>query len=404
MRISTNMIFNSGLARMNDAQASLLKTQQQLSSSKRILTPADDPVAAARVLNLEQSKALNEQYATNRTNAKNALAQEEIALQSATNAIHDIKELIVQAGNPAYDLEQRRYIAQTLQASYDELFSVANMRDGLGNYLFSGYQLNVQPFDKTAAGDVQYKGDQGQAMMQVDFARQVAIGDSGEMIFDNIKSNGTFISEAAVANTGTGVVSPLKVVDARNLTGHQYDIVFSAGGSTYSVYDLTLDPTKAGAPLATGAYASPQAITFDGLEVTVSGAPANGDMMTVRPNAKQSLFKTLKDVIELLNTQPTSPAGSANLGHGLAIANNNIDSALDNVLSVRSSVGARLKEIEVLDGSGESKNLQYESTISDLQDLDYNKAMSDLTKQQIILEASQKTFAKVSSLSLFDLI
>lgn len=407
MRISTNTLYESGLARMNDSQAKLLKTQQQVASGKRILTPADDPVGAARVLNLKQGQELNAQYAVNRQNAKNSLSLEESVLQKATSLIQDVKTLVIQAGNPSYDSEQLKYIAVDLQTHFDELVGIANTRDGMGNYLFSGYQLTTQAYVPTAEG-AQYNGDQGQTIMQVDTARQMAIGDSGDQIFDKIPSTGTFVSAVAASNTGTGAVSRLAVADAQQLTGHQYDIVFSddgSGGLNYSVYDITLDPTKAGAPLATNPYVQPETtIAFDGLRVTASGTPNDGDMMTIRPNEKQSLFTTLKDVITLLQTQGSSAIGRTNITHGLGVANNNFDSALDNVLSVRASIGSRLKELDNLDEAGGARNEQYAAAISNIEDVDYNQALSDLTKNQIILEAAQKSFAKITGLSLFNLL
>jgi flagellar hook-associated protein 3 FlgL len=406
MRISTNTIYESGLARMTDSQAKLLKTQQQVASGKRILTPADDPVGAARVLNLKQGQELNSQYAVNRQNARNSLSLEESVLQKATSVIQDVKALVIQAGNPSYDSNQLKYIAVDLQMHFDELVGIANTRDGMGNYLFSGYQLTTQAYVPTPEG-AQFNGDQGKTLMQVDTARQMAINESGDQIFDNISSAGTFVSGVAASNTGTGAVSRLSVVDAQQLTGHQYDIVFSddgAGGLNYSVYDITLDPAKAGVPVAAASYVSPQDIAFDGLQVTASGAPANGDMMTIRPNEKQSLFTTLKDVINLLQTKVPGTIGGANLTHGLGIANNNFDSALDNVLSTRASIGSRLKELDNLDDAGEARNEQYAAAISYIEDVDYNKALSDLTKNQIILEAAQKSFAKITGLSLFNLL
>ena len=74
------------------------------------------------------------------------------------------------------------------------------------------------------------------------------------------------------------------------------------------------------------------------------------------------------------------------------------------MLSVRSDFGSKLKEIEALDDFSTSATIAYEQNLSDLQDLDYTKALSDLAKQQTILEAAQKSFVKTSSLSLFDII
>lgn len=405
MRISTNTIFEAGVSRMNDMQSNLLKTQQQVATGRRILTPADDPVGSAQALNLSQGQAMNTQFATNRMHAKNALSQEEGALQTVTNLIQDLKSAIVQAGNPTMDDGQRKFIATDLRSQFDELMSLANSRDGLGNFIFGGYQIGAEPFVKTPTG-AYYGGDQGRPRIQVDSSRQMEVGDSGDAIFMNIPSRGT--SATASSNPALSV-SPVAIVDARapGFTGNNYDIVFAVSGgiTSYSVFDTTVDPTRAGAPLATGTYsADPQTIAFGGMQMTVGGAPANGDAVTVRPAPQSSLFSTLSDVINLLEQPGAGALGGANLAHGLSVVNGNIDRALDHILATRASVGSRLKEIDVLDSSGLDKDVQYAAALSDIQDLDYNKALSDLVKSQMILEASQKSFAKITGLSLFDLL
>ena len=77
MRISSNTIFETGTNLMLQQQDTLIKTQQQLSTGRRVLTPADDPIAAAQALNVSQSLSLNQQYSVNRTTADSSLKLEE---------------------------------------------------------------------------------------------------------------------------------------------------------------------------------------------------------------------------------------------------------------------------------------------------------------------------------------
>jgi flagellar hook-associated protein 3 FlgL len=50
----------------------------------------------------------------------------------------------------------------------------------------------------------------------------------------------------------------------------------------------------------------------------------------------------------------------------------------------------------------EDLTLQYQQTLSQLQDLDYAKTISDLTRKQTDLQAAQQAFVRVSQLSLFN--
>ena len=81
-----------------------------------------------------------------------------------------------------------------------------------------------------------------------------------------------------------------------------------------------------------------------------------------------------------------------------------IDGALTNVLRVQASVGARMNEVDALQSAATDLELQFSERLSNLQDLDYARAISDLSRQQMQLEAAQTSFVRVSSLSLFDVL
>ena len=79
-----------------------------------------------------------------------------------------------------------------------------------------------------------------------------------------------------------------------------------------------------------------------------------------------------------------------------------LDESLDRVLTTRAQIGSQLVEVEQLGFIGSDLDLQYQTTLSDLQDLDYNEAISRLTQQRTFLEAAQQSFLKTTGLSLFN--
>ncbi len=187
MRISTQTLYASGQARITELQAGLVKTQQQISTGRRILSPADDPIGASQVLNLEQGQAMNQQFATNRIHAGNALREQEGVLSSVGDLVQDLKTLMVQAGNGTLDDVQRGYLATELDSKFDQLLSLANSKDSMGNYLFSGFQAATVPYVKTATG-ASFQGDGGQRMLQVDVSRRISTSVSGEQLFEAINT------------------------------------------------------------------------------------------------------------------------------------------------------------------------------------------------------------------------
>ena len=405
MRLSTNTIFAANVSRLNEIQTGIVRTQQQISTGRRILTPADDPIGAAQVLDLTQGQSINAQFTTNRRNATASLSAEETTLQGTTNLLQDVKALAISAGNGVFSDTERQFLATDLKGRLAELQGQANSTDGTGNYLFAGYQVTAEPFTATAGG-IAYNGDQGQRLAQVGTSRQIAISDTGDAVFEKIRSHGVYSTAAAPANTGAASVSAIGLADASLLKNHDYDIKFAvsgAGVTTYSVLDKT-----AGTTLSSGVpYASNTPIVFDGRTLTVTDgatAPANNDTFTVREEAHQSIFKTIGDLITALQTPANTAQAKAELNHSLSIANGNIDNALDNVLTVRASIGSRMKELDALDSAGDDRNFQYAQSLQQLQEVDYNKAISDFTQQNTALEAAQKTFVKVSGMSLFSML
>jgi hypothetical protein len=69
------------------------------------------------------------------------------------------------------------------------------------------------------------------------------------------------------------------------------------------------------------------------------------------------------------------------------------------VLTARAQLGSSLKEIDDLDSFGSANALNYKSALSDIQDLDYVKALTSLSQQQTTLQAAQQSFVKTAGLS-----
>lgn len=405
MRISTSTYFSENITAMNQLQTSLAQTNQQIATGRRILSPADDPAGAARAAELNQADSANTQFAANRDAAINTLSLAEGILQSVSNLLMDAKDVTITAGNGKLNDAARKALANDIQGRLDELFGLANSTDGAGNYLFSGAQGVTQPFVKTATG-VAYQGDDVQRKIQAAASRQISTTESGADLFMRVRNgNGTFQTAAALTNAGTGTISQGIIVDPTLYTGKNYQVSFSvaAGVTQYTVTDVTVPATPVVVTPATN-YVSGQAITFAGIQFDIQGAPVAGDSFTANPSVNQSVFDSLTKLVATLNT--SIPSGnamdSAVYRQGLNDAFTSINQGLNVVLGTRATMGARLRELDALNMTGDELGLQYKSTLSKIQDTDYNKAISDLTQQQMILTAAQKSFSQVARMSLFD--
>ena len=418
MRISSGMIFDAGVVSMQKQTAALLHTQQQVASGRRMLAPSDDPVAAARALDVEQSGSINSQYLNNQKAANESVGLAETRLVSVGDLIQNVRTLAVQGGNASLSDRDRNSIATELRSRFDELLGLANSTDGAGQYQFSGYMGTTPPFSGTVAAGVTYSGDDGQRLMQVSSSRQIAVSDSGKDVFMRIRNgNGTFSTAVTATNSGAAVIDGGAVLNpagwsAGNIPATALKIVFTVVGTTttYDIQDAATSTSLLTAPLA---YVPGQAIPLVkttapaadyGSQVVISGQPASGDAFTIQPSTSQSLFSTIANLITALEAPTSATSGNTLLTNRIGSALTNLDQANDNILRIRATIGSRMGELDSLGKAGEDLGLQYQQSLSRLQDLDYADAITRLTQQQAYLEAAQKSFMKVTDLSLFNFV
>lgn len=204
MRISTSTAYDRGIAAILRENVDLNKTLLQIATGKRILTPADDPADAARILGLNQQLERTTKFQDNIRAVESNLQIEDTTLQSIVDLLQRTRELSIQANNDTYDADQRKSISFEIKQLSDALFGFANTVNGQGNYLFGGFRNDQIPFTSGAGGDVTYNGDQGQKNIQIGASRQIASGDNGYDVFMDESS--------VVGNDGITKISLFKVV------------------------------------------------------------------------------------------------------------------------------------------------------------------------------------------------
>lgn len=413
MRISTVTMFEQSTASLNRQQSDFLKVSQQIASGRRVVNPSDDPQAAARAVGVDQSKAMTQQYADARVSARNSLSQTESILNSISDAVTSAKTLLVQASNDTLSDVDRESIASELKGIYETMIGQANATDGNGRYLFGGYADNAPPFVKSAEGNLEYVGDTNAREQRVDASRLMPVADNGETIFKSVPSSSGYVAEAkregGSLNQGNVTFGGPQIRDVRDDNyGEDFRITFTSD-STFDVE--TFDGTGWSAVETNVAYIgnqgdSAQQVSYAGVTLTLQGTPVAGDsILAAQASSEQrepDLFRTMEEAIRVLESPAVTAAEKADLRNTLNTSMRDLDNALDNVLTVRASAGARLNELDVIDSVGSNRMLNYEQTLSDLVDLDYASAISEYSLRQVGLQAAQRAFVDIKGMSLFD--
>src|SRR5690606_32147898 len=96
-RLSSYQISTASLNNILRAQTQVAKTSEQVSSGKRVTTPADDPVANSRILQLNQEIALGAQYMKNVDSVKGRLEYQESVMVGMEVVLQRVRVLTVAA-------------------------------------------------------------------------------------------------------------------------------------------------------------------------------------------------------------------------------------------------------------------------------------------------------------------
>lgn len=276
MRISTAKFHEHTITSILNTQSQLEETQNRLATGKRMLSPSDDPAAATRALELRQAIATTDQYQNNSDAATSRLNLEEASLMGVGDILKRVRDLTIQANNAGLSDSDRHVIAVEMRQNFDALVGLANSRDANGEYLFSGYQSQTEPF-KVNNSKVTYLGDQGNRFLQIADSDQVAAGDSGWDIFMDIPTgngNGVFTTAPTANNHGSGTIEPGVVTNFPAWKPDTYTVSFTTD-DTYEIRD------SAGGMIGQGAYRSGDAIAFRGIQTSITGIPVLGDNFTI---------------------------------------------------------------------------------------------------------------------------
>lgn len=148
MRITNGIMMNNSLSNINKNKVLVDKLNTQISSTKKIQRPSDDPIAAIRALRLRSTYAELEQYLGKNIEDANAWMEiTEGALQSlqdvvgGTESSDGIIAYLTQGVSEYQTTEDRQKIITTLKLYKDQLYADGNS-DNAGRTIFTGYRTD----------------------------------------------------------------------------------------------------------------------------------------------------------------------------------------------------------------------------------------------------------------------
>lgn len=282
MRVSTSQIYSIATLGITQAQSAVTKIQEQMATGKKVLSPADDPVAATAILQLNQELARTEQYKKNIDVAENSLNLEEASLQTIVDLVQRMREIAVSAGNTGV-LTSADYkaLAAEVDTRINELVNLQNTRNASGQYIFAGYQGEVKPFVSDGGGNFSYHGDEGQLRLQASASVNVPVSDSGKKVFVDIPSgHNTFITSASEGNLSSppAIITVGQVYDQAEFDDlYPEDLVVTFTRTASAVNYTVSERTTGKQLLVNQTYVAGQDIEVAGARFQILGNPYPGE-------------------------------------------------------------------------------------------------------------------------------
>ena len=395
MRLATANSFDNGLENLFKRQSQLSSLQEQLSTGKKVNRASDDPTGTAQAERAmtRLSRIDTDQRALELQ--RNAIGTAESALGNATALMQNFRELVIAAGDAAYNPRDRASLAQQLTSLRDQILTLANSADSNGIPVFGGLGSSSTPYIDLSSG-VTFQGTAGQRATS---ATALPGTMNGQAIWMDVPSgNGSFKVGLNAANTGTAWTDPGTVVSPTALTGNNYSITFNvvAGVTRYDVVNSTT-----GATVATGQpYTDGAAIQFDGMSVIVHGTPQNADAIDIAPSTPGNVFQVLDDAIASIDNKP----GDNKLAQSLALSLAQVDGAFQRLQSARSQAGDWLNRADTITNAQSANAIALEADKSRAVNLDMVKGLSDFNLTQTGYQAALQSYAQIQKLSLFNFI
>ncbi|SGY92160.1 Putative flagellar synthesis; flagellar regulon; hook-associatedprotein [Moritella viscosa] len=409
MRLTNNQIFSRSMQDMSQTQKRLNTAHSQVTSQEKFRTSGDAPAEIAKSSYLNDEIKKNTQYQTNGLMLKGTLGLEETTLSNLHIAMERGRLLSVRALNGTVDSQDRFAISLEMEQLQKEVFSLANTKNANGDFIFSGTSSHLQTYVKDAqTGLYTYRGNEQDNEIQIATNVYVSDGDNGARVFESVPARLTADTSNLTGNITAAQVEVIEQGEYDNFHFNNYDHSNLANNTFKLSVTAPLIPGNSDKfeirdtsnnLLQSGNYASEKGIRFNGVKITAVGAAPGSLDISLIPPKNINILNTLESLkIALADTSLSKD----DFRERMADAQVGIENAQYAVMSTTSMIGGRNNTIERVTQSNESFKVINQEAMAILTEADLAAAMTDLTKEQNILEMSYKSFNKINNLSLFN--
>ena len=158
MRLSTNYQFDRMQSSVQRSGQAYFDAQYKVTTGKRMNRLSDDPAAIEPLVSMRSLKASMDQYNSNLKVASNTFAASEYAFSEVATILNRANQLAISGGTATASSTQRQAMADETKSLRERIISLGNTKAANGDYIFSGTNLDVKPFQDNGTV-VTFQGD-----------------------------------------------------------------------------------------------------------------------------------------------------------------------------------------------------------------------------------------------------
>ncbi len=371
----------------------LAKLQEGLSSGKRITRPSDAPIDTINDMKLRSNIESLGQFDRNGADAKSYLGVVDSSLISANDIFQAVRERALQADNSTYTAQDRVYMAADVRQMLYQMVSIANTTYK-GDYIFAGHSIDTPPWT-VAQGTEVIDAVDNTGTDATDTFLTAAELNTPIQLWDRSVTD----SDTASGNARVSHVVPGSMTIANLTEGTDYTVDYTAGTVTFLTATATAE--AAGAGLQVGyewlrkseADLSGKVMRQIDQSVTTQLNLTSDEIFG--GNAETDAFEAVIRMMQGMHTN-----SQADIKTGI----DEHDGAFKRLLGAEAVNGSRYNQVEVNLGRVQDRNIETTRIQSELEDLDFAKAISDFTLAESVYKASLSSAARVLQPSLIDFV
>lgn len=399
MRITTNMMFDRSLGNITSSTSRLDKAYQQMQTGDKFSTAGEDPNGMSQKMGLNDQIEQLKQYSTNGTMLNANLSLQETVMGSLNTSLDSAYTKIQQSVNGTLSDSDRSSIADELEQLQKQMLDLMNTKNSNGEYIFSGNQTNTIPFVQDSSGNYSFQGDAGQRYIQVSQSVSIAANDSGLGLFQTVPVPRSATATSAnltvgISDQGSFNTFYSSKYDPSTAANNVYTISTVAG--TPDTYQIT---DAGGNVLQNGNYTQGDAITFNGLSLTMSvAAGGTNQTFSLDTPKNDNVLNSLNSMITALRDPTTS---SDTLSALASKTESHIKNTQDSINVNLGQVGGRLTSLDNILASNDSVSTLSQTTMANVSQIDVYEAISNVTKEDTALSMAQKAYSMINKSNLF---